>query len=134
VSGQLASKNLDVSEKMELGGMYGVRAYPEGEAFGDDGYIITIESRMQLNNLNGVLPGQVQLIGFVDAGGIKANHTVWSTGDIHRNLVGAGFGLNWTRAQDYMVRAYFAFKLDNEAARSAPDTKGRFWIQGVKYF
>ena len=29
--GQLASKNLDISEKMELGGAYGVRAYPEGE-------------------------------------------------------------------------------------------------------
>ena len=114
--------------------MYGVRAYPEGEAFGDDGYIITIESRMLLNQLNGVLPGQVQLIGFVDTGGVNANHTVWGAGDNHRNLTGAGFGLNWSQAQDYLVRAYFAFKLDNETARSAPDAKGRFWIQGVKYF
>ena len=32
VRGQLASKNLDSSEKMELGGPYAVRAYPEGEA------------------------------------------------------------------------------------------------------
>ena len=32
IHGQVASRNLDVSEKMELGGMYAVRAYPEGEA------------------------------------------------------------------------------------------------------
>jgi hypothetical protein len=31
INGQLASKNLDVSEKMELGGLYGVRAYPSGD-------------------------------------------------------------------------------------------------------
>lgn len=33
IEGQAASKNLDISEKMELGGMNAVRAYPEGEAF-----------------------------------------------------------------------------------------------------
>jgi hemolysin activation/secretion protein len=55
ITGQLASKNLDVSEKMELGGMYG-------------------------------------------------------------------------------VRAYYAFKVGDEAATSAPDSSGRFWIQVVKYF
>ena len=32
VSGQVASKNLDQSEKMVLGGMDGVRGYPQGEA------------------------------------------------------------------------------------------------------
>ncbi len=45
ISGQLASKNLDVSEKMELGGMYGVRAYPEGEAYADQGYVLNLEAR-----------------------------------------------------------------------------------------
>ena len=35
VNGQLASKDLDSSEKMVLGGMYAVRAYPEGEAYAD---------------------------------------------------------------------------------------------------
>ena len=35
ISGQAASKNLDSAEKMSLGGMDGVRAYPQGEGFGD---------------------------------------------------------------------------------------------------
>jgi hypothetical protein len=33
-----------------------------------------------------------------------------------------------------MVRAYYARKLGGEAAQSAPDRSGRFWIQAVKYF
>jgi hemolysin activation/secretion protein len=48
LSGQVASKNLDVSEKMALGGMYGVRAYPEGEAYADQGYLLTLEARQLL--------------------------------------------------------------------------------------
>ena len=134
VSGQLASKNLDVSEKMELGGMYGIRAYPEGEAFGDEGYILTLESRLQLKGCASDLPGQLQLIGFIDAGAIHANHKPWAPGENRRYLSGAGIGLNWGQAQDFMVRAYYAMKLGNETAKSAPDAKGRFWIQAVKYF
>ena len=38
INGQFASKNLDISEKMGLGGMYAVRAYPVGEAYADEGY------------------------------------------------------------------------------------------------
>ena len=37
-SRQWATKNLDSSEKFSLGGPYGVRAYPVGEASGDDGW------------------------------------------------------------------------------------------------
>ncbi|MBU1266458.1 MAG: ShlB/FhaC/HecB family hemolysin secretion/activation protein, partial [Gammaproteobacteria bacterium] len=48
ISGQLASKNLDVSEKLALGGMYGVRAYPVGEAYADEGYLATVEARFLL--------------------------------------------------------------------------------------
>jgi hemolysin activation/secretion protein len=43
INGQVASTNLDSSEKMGLGGMYGVRAYPQGEAFADEGYLINLE-------------------------------------------------------------------------------------------
>ena len=46
-NGQVASKNLDNSEKMGLGGPAGVRAYPTGEAYGDQGYILNLEARAQ---------------------------------------------------------------------------------------
>jgi hypothetical protein len=45
MSGQTASKNLDSSEKFSLGGINGVRAYPQGEASGDEGYRGTVELR-----------------------------------------------------------------------------------------
>ena len=134
ISGQLASKNLDVSEKMELGGMYGVRAYPEGEAYADQGYVLNLEARMQLPKFSQRLPGQVQLIGFVDTGSVTVNKNPWAAGPNRRTLSGAGVGLHWSDSDNFMVRTYYAFKVGDEAARSAPDASGRFWIQAVKYF
>lgn len=134
INGQLASKNLDSSEKMELGGMYGVRAYPEGEAYADEGYVLSLEARWLMPKIADKLPGQVQLIGFIDTGSVTLNKNPWVAGPNQRTLSGAGFGLNWFESSNFMVRVYYAFKLGNEAATSAPDADGRFWIQAVKYF
>ena len=51
----------------------------------------------------------------------------------HHPLSGAGVGVNWADADNFLVRAYYARKLGNESATSAPDRSGRFWIQLVKY-
>jgi hemolysin activation/secretion protein len=134
VSGQMASKNLDVSEKMELGGMYGVRAYPEGEAYADQGYVLNLEARMDLQRFSETMPGQMQLIGFVDHGRVSTNKDAWTAGSNHRALSGAGVGLVWSDRNDFIVRAYYAHKLGNAKALSAPDSAGRFWLQAVKYF
>jgi hemolysin activation/secretion protein len=123
-----------VSEKMELGGMYGVRAYPEGEAYADQGYVASLEARYQLPKFSESLPGQFQLIGFVDVGTVYSNRNPWSVSDNRRTLSGAGVGFNWSDTNNFMVRAYYAVKLGDEVALSAPDRSGRFWIQAVKYF
>jgi hemolysin activation/secretion protein len=133
ISGQYAWNNLDVSEKMELGGMYGVRAYPEGEAYADQGYLLNLEARWQLPKPT-AMPGQVQLIGFIDTGRVSIHKKPWEAGDNQRTLSGAGVGVNWFETNNFMVRAYYAVKVGNEAATSAPDKSGRFWIQAVKYF
>ena len=127
INGQFASKNLDVSEKMELGGMYGVRAYPEGEAYADQGYVLNLEARMALS-------AQLQLIGFVDHGSVTTNKDAWTAGPNRRTLSAAGIGLSWADNNNFVVKAYYARKLGNEKALSAPDSAGRFWIQAVKYF
>ncbi len=134
LNGQFASKNLDVSEKMELGGMYGVRAYPEGEGFADQGKVVNLEVRKELPRYFERLPGQMQLIGFVDSGSVKVNKNSWSAGQNKRTLSSAGVGLNWSGANDFVVKAYYAFKLGGEVTASAPDSSGRFWIQAMKYF
>ena len=134
INGQFASKNLDVSEKMELGGMYGVRAYPEGEAYADQGYVLNLELRMALPRFEGAMTGQMQLIGFVDHGSVAIDKNAWTAGPNRKTLSGAGIGLSWADDNNVIVRAYYARKLGNEKALSAPDSASRFWIQAVKYF
>lgn len=134
INGQFAAKNLDSSEKMELGGMYAVRAYPEGEAYADEGYVLTLEARLALPKFSEAMPGQVQLIGFVDTGSVRTHKNPWAAGPNSRTLSGAGVGVSWAESNNFMVRAYYAHKLGSEVATSAPDQSGRFWIQAVKYF
>ncbi|MDO9597919.1 MAG: ShlB/FhaC/HecB family hemolysin secretion/activation protein [Azoarcus sp.] len=134
VSGQFASKNLDSSEQMSLGGMYGVRAYPQGEAFGDEGYLATLEARLLLPQFYDQQVGQVHLIGFVDGGSVTVNKNSWDGKDNSRTLSGAGVGVNWIDNNNFSVKAYYARKLGSEDATAAPDSDGRFWVQLVKYF
>ena len=133
ISGQTASKNLDPSEKMSLGGMDGVRAYPQGESYGDQGYLVNLEARLLLPNAES-LPGRANLIGFVDAGGVTINKNPWAAGPNQRSLGAYGVGLTWSDPGNFLLRTYYARKLGNDVATSAPDRSGRFWIQGVKYF
>lgn len=134
ISGQFASSNLDASEKMSLGGMYGVRAYPVGEAYADQGYLMTLEARLLLPKLSEQMPGQMHLIAFADSGTATINKSPWAAGPNRRTLSGTGVGLNWIDPGNFAVRTYYARKIGNEPATSAPDASGRFWIQAVKYF
>lgn len=134
INGQVASKNLDASEKMELGGMNGVRAYPQGEAPGDQGYLLNLEARLLLPKFSERMPGQMHLIGFVDHGSVTLHKNPWFAGPNQRTLNAAGVGITWGDPGNFLVRAYYARKLGSEPALSAPDKSGRFWIQAVKYF
>ena len=66
---------------------------------------------------------------------VSINKNPWpGSGPNSRTLSGAGVGLNWSEYNNYLVRVFYARKLGNEMATSAPDKSGRFWIQAVKYF
>ncbi len=134
VRGQLAFDNLDSSEKMELGGAYGVRAYPEGEAFGDEGYIATAEARLMLDSLTGSLPGRLQLFGFVDHGQVDYAHRPWLGGSNRTHRSGYGGGLAWFAPDNLILRATYATRLGDQLVTSQPDHAGRFWFQMVKLF
>jgi hemolysin activation/secretion protein len=62
------------------------------------------------------------------------NKDPWGPSQNWRTLSGAGLGVNWYDSNDFSVKAYYAFKLGNEKATSAPDAPGQFWMQVVKYF
>lgn len=134
IRGQLAADNLDISEKMELGGAYGVRAYPEGEVYGDQGYIATLEARLLLPRWVESLPGDMQLIGFVDTGSVTFNKSPWLDGRNDATRSGVGVGLAWAAPNNFTATVAYAHELGDVRATSAPDRFGRFWVQLVKYF
>lgn len=84
---QWASKNLDSSEEFGLGGAYGIRAYPIGEGFGDEGGIIQLEARYQMNHFSPYV--------FYDAGRVRTNVNPWIAGTNNRSLAGAGLGVRY---------------------------------------
>lgn len=129
VSGQVASKNLNSSQKLYLGGYNGVRAYAEGEASGDQGYILTGELRWNLPT------PALQLAAFFDRGHVTVNKNPWlDAGDNSRTLSGAGIGLIANIHKDYSVRLDYARKISAETDTAAPDHGGRFWLLGTQYF
>ncbi len=134
VSGQAAGKNLDSSEKFSLGGVSGVRAYPSGEASGDDGWLMTAEWRYQLNPA-------VQLSGFYDRGGIKRDHTRYA-GTLDPNSVvlsGAGVGVKSLLGYGVSISASAAWRIGDNPLRDAAgkDSDGshrspRVWLSVSK--
>ena len=134
VQGQLASQNLDVSEKMELGGANGVRAYPEGEAYLDQGYVINVEARALLPKPFDLMPGQLQLAGFLDSGTGHLSKTPWSAGENTRTLNGGGLGLSWFDANKFSVKAYYAHTIGAAPVTAGPSSDSRVWISAVKFF
>jgi hemolysin activation/secretion protein len=129
--GQLASKNLDISEKMQLGGAYGVRAYPEGEGFGDQGYIVTAEARLVLARR---MPGDLSAFAFIDHGGITINRNRFSDAPNSRHLSGVGAGLVWAESGSFQLKASYAHRLGSARVLSGPDASGQFWVQATKLF
>ncbi|HSW15590.1 MAG TPA: ShlB/FhaC/HecB family hemolysin secretion/activation protein [Ramlibacter sp.] len=85
VSGQWANGNLDSSEKFVLGGVNGVRAWPNGEAVGDEGWLVQLELRWR--------NGGFEPYAFVDSGRVRINHRPWAAGQNQRGLDGAGLGM-----------------------------------------
>ncbi len=125
VFGQIASKNLDSSEKFSLGGVYGVRAYPQSEASGDQGWLANVELRYDLNR-------QWQVFGLLDHGEVKRNKKPWEAGDNKRDLSGAGVGARW-RHGGVSVNAVVATPIGSEDSR-IDDRDPRAWIQVVWSF
>ena len=126
VHGQIASKNLDSSEKLSLGGAYGVRAYPQGEATGDQGWLANVEVRYDLTR-------QWQLFGLLDHGEVERNKNPWdATVDNDRSLSGAGIGARWNH-QAFSVNGTLATPLGSEEP-SIDNRDPRLFVQAIWRF
>lgn len=124
-AGQWAGKNLDSSEKFVLGGMYGVRAYPQGEAVGDEGWLVNLELR---RDFTAGIQGSV----FYDHGHADYNHDAFASGP--NSVTRKGYGLAVAaKYREFDVKATVAWR-GSEVAMSAPDRRPRFWLMGRRSF
>lgn len=132
-TGQLAGQNLDSSEKFSVGGLTGVRAYPPGEAAGDDVQLAQAELRYAAGS---VLGGQLTPVAFIDYAHSRINHRTWAgfTGDNTRELAGWGAGLEWSMTAQFFTRGWYARKIGNEPATADNDRDDRVWFQAGMLF
>lgn len=123
-SGQWAGSNLNSSEKYSLGGVYGVRAYPQGEASGDIGNMLNLE-------LSHNFTPQLQGVLFYDYGHIRVNRDEFLTTDNTRTLAGAGVGVN-AMLFGLQLSGYAAWQTQGGTPLSEPassERTPRLWVQ-----
>ncbi len=122
VQAQRASANLDLSEKMSLGGPQGVRAYPMGEVQADDAVLGTIELRRLITTT-------LQAWLFWDTGyGHSYHNPLASDVNNRRAIGGPGFGGNWNMTTHLHMRADLAWPVESPAV-SAPQDRPTIWWQ-----
>jgi hemolysin activation/secretion protein len=131
VSGQLASKNMDSSEQLYLGGPVNVRAYGSGQGPASQGNLTTAELRQNL-------PYQTQLTAFYD----MANVQTWkfnnaAVNGVNNNYILQGFGASfgWIGPYGFNLKAIWAQRTGqltesvatylNQNGGTSPN---RFWI------
>lgn len=119
---QTSNKNLDSSEGFSLGGSTGIRAYPSGEAFGDEGYFAQVELRQ--------LMGAYMPYAFYDMGEITVRNSPQanSTTPNKRSLAGAGLGLK-LYAGAWSLDTFVAWRTDGGRPTSdGTDRNPRLWV------
>jgi len=130
---QVADKNLDSSEKMQLGGMNGVRAYPTGEGSGSEGQMVQLELRHQLEN-------GINLAAFYDWGQVWLQHDPNYPGGPQHNLntyKGIGASVGYTFENGVSIKGTWARKVGdnpNPNPINGNDMDGsrdrnRYWLQ-----
>ncbi|SAK54761.1 hemolysin activation/secretion protein-like protein [Caballeronia ptereochthonis] len=132
LNGQAASRNLDSSEQISLGGPYAVRAYATGDAPVDEAYVATFEVRQALKQ--SLVPVLVTLTGFVDtADGKIAAHPV-VPGSNHVRLSGLGVGASFAAPHDFLLSMSYAHTLGYVPATLGTGHANRFWVALTKSF
>jgi len=131
VSGQIASKNLDSSEQLYLGGPYSVRAYATGQGNASQGNLMTFELRQ-------LLPKNLLLTAFYDYANIQTFKTTAFTGSPVNNtyaLQGLGSSVAWSGPLGLQIKAIWAMRtgslpssVNQTLSGNGGTSSNRFWF------
>lgn len=143
LQGQMASKNLDGSEKIYLGGPQGVRAYGVNEGAGSEGYIFGVDAMRQFP-LGGAM---FTMATFFDSGYTKINKNNDFAHAVSLNeyrLQGAGAWAGLTQSNRFGVASLkltWARRIGLNPAANAQGldqdgslVKDRFWLEANQSF
>lgn len=130
-SGQFASKNLDSSQKMLLGGQYAVRGYRSGIASVDEGHLIQAELKHHLPLFQqSVLTPSI----FYDYGHgkyYKHAHLLANGVNNHATLQSVGLNVSLSSTQNYNVNVSVAKPVGRVLTGA---DKHHVWFSAVKTF
>ncbi|PTQ87507.1 ShlB/FhaC/HecB family hemolysin secretion/activation protein [Agitococcus lubricus] len=126
VMAQLATNNLDSSEKMNLGGATTVRAYPTGELLADEAILLNAELRTRLlANLTGFI--------FYDYAQATLNHETFSPADNIRSIGGGGVGVSASVIDNMGLKLSLAWR-GSELPQADKDQQPRVWLEASYRF
>ena len=111
---QFTNSSLPSTDGFRIGGMDTVRGYPEGEAIGDMGLLLTGEIKMPFL---GVMKDfkEVRSVVFVDYGWVKYNEVSLDDKETTR-LVGIGTGVRINIKDNWFGRVDFAFPAGDQSS------------------
>lgn len=119
--GQWTDDNLDDSEKIYIGGVFGARSTHQTAAFGDRGWLACVELRYALTDT-------WQLVAFADHGEARLNTPSLSNGTAPSRLSGSGVGAKWSTAT-WSISTLAAWKVGDHEAQRDIEHQPRLWAQ-----
>ena len=132
---QFSNKNLDSSEQISLGGINGVRAYPSGEASGDEGYKFTAELQANLFRLfnNNIFGSLFYDYGFIQQYKDPSNITLTTPNKY--SLSGWGVAFDFNPNQDFSFKLVLSKTIGSNDGKSntgmnsdGRDDTSRAWL------
>lgn len=128
LQGQRSGKAvLDTSENFMLGGVYGVRAYPSGEATGPHGHLASLELRWRIS-------GEWLVTPFYDWGQVSGRSNSQG-GPAAYSLSGPGVSATWSGSEGWQAKATYAHRHGNNpnptstgADQDGALRKDRLWL------
>ena len=124
---------LDSAENFSLGGLYGVRAYPSGEATGAQGQLISMEFRYLLGQ-------SLVLIPHYDWGKVEKRN-LSSGGPGEYEISGSGLGFSWSAPWSLNIQGTLSRRIGSNPnpQLSGADQDGslkenRFWLSVSRSF